>query len=248
MKRKIICLTLVAIFVLVFSMNVFATNNNTIPVEEDNDVLNEVFANYRLIDKESLVKDIIEMNKKYPEARLSVEEALEEYEKIAGLSVAEQIEYFKEINTGVPVSRFVRESKDGSYSVLSVRNSLAYFEVGRTLGTSSYSNGITTYQGTQVWAHNIYYMPGANASYYVNHFFNYPASYGRVTSLYSVSGSGGYPIAVGGGEIVSSSGEIAAVKYLMIDMSGGYNIGYAYEKLSFNATTKTASLTTLPLY
>ena len=104
MKRKIICLTLVAIFVLVFSMNVFATNNNnTIPVEEDNDVLNEVFANYRLIDKESLVKDIIEMNKKYPEARLSVEEALEEYEKIAGLSVAEQIEYFKEINTGVPV-------------------------------------------------------------------------------------------------------------------------------------------------
>ncbi len=79
-------------------------------------------------------------------------------------------------------------------------------------------------------------------------FFNYPASYGRVTTLYSVSGSGGYPIAVGGGEVVSSSGEIAAVKYLMIDMSGGYNIGYAYEKLSFNATSKTASLTTLPLY
>ena len=169
------------------------------------------------LDDARIIDAINTVNKEFPEANLSVDDALEEANLIKEYSYSEILLYLKTLFAAGPKETFVRKDVNGDIAVLDVFSPLVQASHGFNLGSPSVSGYVTTYTGTKVWANGIYAIlfteAGGYAEYYIDHYYNSALDSGWVTNTYGLYYTGGARIYLTGASIVQGSGAYSAVEY-----------------------------------
>lgn len=175
------------------------------------------------IGKETIIETITEFKKEFPEADISIDEALALAEEHSKMTTDERINYYRSLKEQGPRKVYSKTRPDGSEVTLLVYTS-AFSEVrDRTLGTLQTYGSTNYYSGTKVWVKNLFDFWTLNVHYYVDHYHNPTSSTGSITSTYSPSGNGSMLVTPGYPYIYNSTGAYSDVRYELyqIEMLGG---------------------------
>ena len=192
--------------------------------------------------KDSIVKEIIKLNTLFPEAHLSVEEALEEAKRIAALPEDEQAQYYQELKSSTDPKYYFKRLDDGGFEELYVYSPAATEHKSFTPGSATASGTVVIYTGSKVSVSNLLGNLLLNVHYYIDHIRDNSTSTGTVVSVYSASGNGNGIITLGYPEIMQSSGTQARVRYEMFEtnLTGTdpwLPASYGYANVTFNASS-----------
>jgi|GEM_PF-6135695 len=234
-KKRIVSLLMVLLLFTVSALNVLAYNG---PAE----TAQRTSAEAKVLDSETIITELSKLKNEFPEADISVAEAIDFANEMAKLPVQERIDYYKKLYEEGPKEEYMKRNPDGRYTVLRVYAPLGIEWAEFTPGSSTVSSGITYYTGSKVKIHNLIDFLYLNIQYNINH-YEYSSGVGVVTSAYSLGGNGNGVFTPGNLSFLQTSGTQVIVRTEIFQLMDGEIESVGVVRNTFNINTRSSSST-----